>query len=201
MSEDIRTQQRWLIIGVAALALLLVLVIVALVRSVLPHDSRSQIGHRSPAASLTYCSPQDARLCVVSFDQVEGGDMRVSLQVPSVFYPEFRLVINRFGVESTYECKQATRISMGVICAGASQVPGETLQFKVISVRDGILLAEGKFQIIGISISTPEDLSTPTETPTGIPSAIPTDTPFPTEIVPTQAVPTLPTSYPDSSYP
>jgi hypothetical protein len=203
MSEDLRTQQRWLIIGVAALALLLILVIVALIRSLQTPEGHSQTGHRSPAAQLNYCGPQDARLCVVSFDQVEGGDMRVNLQVPSLFYPEFRLVINRFGVESSYECKEAKDISMGVICAGASQVPGEVLQFKIISIRDGKLLAEGKFQIIGISISTPEDMLTPTETPTGIPTEIATETPFPTPLLPTQAIstPTSPTSYPDSSYP
>jgi len=184
---------------VAALALLLILVVVALVRSLGPRDGHSQVGHRSPAAHLTYCSPQDAKLCVVSFNQVEGGDMQVNLQVPSLFYPEFRLVINRFGVENIYECKEAKGVSMGVTCTGASQVPGETLQFKIVSLRDNILLAEGKFQIIGISISTPEDMLTPTETPTGIPNAIPTDTPFPTSLPPTQAVstPTSPTSYPD----
>ena len=125
--------------------------------------------------------------------------MQVNLQAPGLFYPEFRLVINRFGVESTYQCKEAKGISMGVICAGVSQVPGEILQFKVISIRDGILLAEGKFQIIGISISTPEGLATPTGSSTGLPTEIATETPFPTPIPPTQAIatPTSPTSYPD----
>ena len=199
MPEDIRTQQRWLIVGVAALAVLLILIVVALVRSLQPRGGEGQIGHRSPAALLTYCGPQDTSLCVVSFNQVEGGDMQVNIQVPGLFYPEFRLVINRFGVESTYACKEAKNISMGVTCAGASQVPGETLQFKVISIRDGILLAEGKFPIIGISISTPESLATPTETPTGIPSLVPTETPFPSPVPPTQVIstPTSPTSYPD----
>jgi hypothetical protein len=204
MSEDIRTQQRWLIAGVATLVLLFILVIVALVRSVQPREGDAQVGHRFPAAQLAYCGPTDSRLCVVSFNQVEEGDMIVSLQVPRLFYPEFDLVINRFGVESTYECKEEKGISMGVTCAGASQVPGETLQFKVISRKDGLLLAEGKFQIIGIAISTPEDQATPTGTVTAFPTAIVTETPFPTPLPPTQSIATLtpPVSYPNpTSYP
>jgi hypothetical protein len=198
MSEDIHTQQRWLIGGIATLVVLFILVIVALVRSVQPQDRGAQIGHRSPAAPLTYCGPQDTRLCVVSFDQVEGGDMTVNLQVPRLFYPEFVLVINRFGVESAYECNETEGVSMGVTCSGPSQVPGETLQFKVISKVAGLLLAEGKFQIIGIAISTPAEPLTPTATATELPTETPTRTPIPTQVFST---PTPPTSYPDSSYP
>ena len=88
---------------------------------------------------------------------------------------------------------------MGVTCAGVSQVPGEILQFKVISIEDGVLLAEGKFQIIGIAISTPEDMLTPTETAT----PFQTETPILTPVLPTQGISTAtpPTSYPDDSYP
>jgi hypothetical protein len=212
MSEDIRSQQRWLIIGVAALVLLFILVIAALIRSIQPRGGDPHIGHRSPAARLAYCGPEDTRLCVVSFGQVEGGDMQVNLHLPDLFYPEFILVINRFGVESTYECKQAKGISMGVTCSGVSQVPGEILQFKIISINGGTLLAEGKFQIIGIAISTPEELLTPTPTPTatatatGTPIAGLTNTPSPTGTIttpgtPGSVTPTLPTSYPPPSYP
>jgi hypothetical protein len=210
MSEDIRTSQRRLIAGVAVLALLFILVVVALIRSIQPRGGDPHVGHRSPAAALAYCVPQDTKLCVVSFGQVEGGDMQVNFQIPRLFYPEFILVINRFGVETTYECKETKGVSMGVTCAGTSQVPGEILQFKVISIGDGTLLAEGKFPIIGIAIFTPEDLSTPTatatETPIGSGTENPFDlTPFPTEIFQTPAfsTPTFPsTSYPNpSSYP
>ena len=206
MSEDIRTQQRWLIAVVAILALVLILVIVALIRSIRPQDGDPRIGHRSPAARLAYCIPQDPNLCIVSFDQMEGGDMLVNFQVPRLFYPEFVLVINRFGVETPYECKEAKGISMGVTCAGASQVPGEILQFKVFSTKDGTLLAEGKFPIIGIAISTPEEILTPTgtafETPTGVTTETPAGlTPVPTQILPTTIVSTQEFSTPTSSSP
>ena len=95
--------------------------------------------------------------------------MLVNFQVPRPFYPEFVLVINRFGVETPYECKEAKGISMGVTCAGASQVPGEILQFKVFSTKDGTLLAEGKFPIIGIAISTPRKSSLPPGPPLRLP--------------------------------
>jgi hypothetical protein len=123
--------------------------------------------------------------------------MTVNLQVPRIFYPEFVLVINRFGVESPYKCKETEGVSMGVTCSGASQVPGETLQFKVISKENGLLLAEGKIQIIGIAISTPAEL-TPTATTTELPTETPMMTPGPTQIFST---PTAPTSYPNFSYP
>ncbi len=83
-------------------------------------------------------------------------------------------------------------------CSGAPQTPGEILQFKVIAQKDGRLMAEGKFAIIGIAISTPEDLST--ETPTASPTESPADlTPIPTMDITTPGFPTLtpPTSYPD----
>jgi hypothetical protein len=140
--------------------------------------------------------------------------MLVNFQLPTVIYPPFTLVINRYGVDSAYECTRTKGFLRGMTCSGAPQTPGEILQFKVIAKKDGTLIAEGKFPIIGIAISTPENLSTATETPTGGPTETPTAlTPSPTETFPTLETPTLetptpglptltpPTSYPDLSYP
>ena len=122
--------------------------------------------------------------------------MLVNFQLPSVIYPPFTLVINRFGVESAYKCARTKGFLRGMTCRGAPQTPGEILQFKVIAQKDGTLIAEGKFAIIGIAISTPEDLST--ETPTASPTGGPTElTPFPTEMTPGFPTPTPPTSYPN----
>ncbi len=200
MSADTRHQQRWLVTVVVLLVILLVVVVLGLIRSIpgRSSDPGPQIGHRSPAAKLTYCQPEDTRLCVVSFGQIEGGDMLVNFQLPSVIYPPFTLIINRYGVESTYKCTRTKGFLRGMTCSGAPQTPGEILQFKVIAQKDGRLIAEGKFLIIGIAISTPENTST--ETPTGSPTESPADlTPFPTETFPTPGFPTLspPTSYPD----
>lgn len=131
--------------------------------------------------------------------------MLVNFQLPAVIYPPFTLVINRYGVESTYECTRTKGFLGGMTCSGASQTPGEILQFKVIARKDGTLIAEGKFPIIGIAISTPEIIPTATETPTAGPTDL---TPFPTETFPTLESPTpnipkpgFPTLPPPTSYP
>lgn len=124
--------------------------------------------------------------------------MLVNFQLPSVIYPPFTLVINRFGVESPYQCARTKGFLRGMTCRGAPQTPGEILQFKVIAQKDGTLIAEGKFAIIGIAISTPEDLST--ETPTASPTeSTPGLNPLPGTETPTPGFPTLtpPTSYPN----
>ena len=195
MSADIRNQQRWLITVVALLVILLILVVIGLIRSIPGRGSSDpQLGHRSPAAKLAYCQPEDTQLCIVSFGQIEGGDMLVNFQLPSTIYPPFTLVINRYGVETAYECRRTKGFLGGVTCSGPSQVPGEILQFKVILLRDGTLIAEGKFAIIGIAIATPE--GTGTESPTEISTEI-----FPTDVISTPVPPTIypapPTSYPD----
>ena len=203
MSDDIRAQQRWLIAGVAILVLFLILIFGAIFRSVQNSHKPAQIGHRAPASHLGYCGPEleNDKLCIVSFGQIVDGNMLVNFQLPRILYPDFHLIINRYGVESPYECRRVEALSTLVTCAGASQVPGEPLQFKVISKRENILLAEGKVTIIGIALSTPEMLmsETPTLEVTGTPTETPTlpsgPTPSPTR------TPTPGTSYPNPSYP
>jgi hypothetical protein len=204
MSDDIHTQRRWLIAGVAILVVILLLVLFAIFRSVQPRDSRPLLGHRSPAARLAYCSPGDSGLCIVSFGQIVGGDMLVNFQIPRLAYPEFSLIINRYGVESVYQCKKVKGLSTGVTCTGPSQVPGEVLLFKVISTKDGGLLAAGSFSIIGIALSTPEGGPTDTETPLATePPATETEMPTMTAIplLPTVTPGTPTVSYPPPSYP
>lgn len=196
MSADLHNQQRRLFAGVAILVILLIVVLVAVFRSIQHPGADPQIGYRSPAARLSYCAPQDTRLCVLSFGQVIGGDMQIHFKIPRTLYPEFSLIINRFGVESIYECKGKKGTFNAVTCTGPSQVPGEVLQFKVISIKQGTLLAEGKFSIIGIALSTPEFFftDTPEPTPTVGPSETPTGT-LPTPSYPNPSYPN-PTSYP-----
>lgn len=190
MSEDIRNRQRWLIAGIVILTILFLVVIFAIVRSVQDRDSRPRLGHRSPPATLAYCAPGDTGLCVVSFGQVVGGDMLVNLQIPRPRYPNFNLVIDRYGVESTYQCNKVKGLATGVICKGASQVPGEVLLFKVVSKKGGSLLAAGRFAIIGIALSTPEGLATETQaSPAGTQATLETETPTMTAM-PLPATPT-----------
>lgn len=201
MSADIQNHQMRLFSGVAILAIVLLLALGVIFQSVQSLSPDPQIGHRSPAARLTYCAPDDPRLCVVSFSQLIDGNMQVHFKLPRTLYPEFTLVINRYGVESIYECERTEKRGISVACTGASQVPGEVLQFKVFSQKQGFLMAEGKFPIIGIALATPEFLGTET-TETIEPSAVPETTETPMELFPTPTVvsPTPP-SYPNPSYP
>jgi hypothetical protein len=199
MSIDIQTSRNRLIAGIAVLVILLLAAVIFLLSSIRQRAEAPPIGHRSPVASLDYCGPDDRKLCVVSFSQIVDGDMQVNIHTPRVFYPKFVLLINRFGVESTYECSKENPLSHNAECFGPPQIPGEVLQFKIVFKEQGTLVAEGKFAIIGVALSTPEisSTSTPeeliTETPTLSP-VLPNRTPIPTHTVPV-------TSYPNPSYP
>lgn len=199
MSIDIQTSRNRLIAGITVLVILLLAAVIFLLSSIRQRAEAPPIGHRSPVDSLDYCGPDDRNLCVVSFSQIVDGDMQVNIQTPRVFYPKFVLLINRFGVESTYECSKENSLSHNVECFGPPQIPGEILQFKIVFKEQGTLVAEGKFAIIGVALSTPEvsSTSTPEELITGTPTlspVLPNRTPMPTRTAPV-------TSYPNPSYP
>jgi hypothetical protein len=84
-------------------------------------------------------------------------------------------------------------------CVGASQAPGEILNFKIISKEQGALIAEGDFAIIGIALYTPEPASTATIPVTATATATPTAPQFHT-LTPVRTA--SPPSYPNpTSYP
>ncbi|HEX5836370.1 MAG TPA: hypothetical protein VFY26_00975 [Anaerolineales bacterium] len=205
MSIDVQASRNRLIAGIAILAILLLVAVIFLLSSIRQRTDTPRIGHRSPVAELDYCSPDDRKLCVVSFSQIVDGDMQVNIHTPRVFYPKFILLINRFGVESTYECSKENPLSHNAECFGPPQIPGEVLQFKIVFKEQGTLVAEGKFAIIGVALSTPEISSTLTpeelitETLTLLP-VLPNRTPMLTLTpMPTRTAPV--TSYPNPSYP
>jgi hypothetical protein len=196
MSSEIQTSRNRLIAGIAILAILLLIPIVALLLSLRPREPEPHIGRRSPVAELSYCGAEERVLCIVSFSQIVDGAMQVNLQTPRVFYPPIVLLIDRYGVESIYECHKPEPLSPQVVCDGPPQVPGEVLQFTVFFRDPGTVVAEGKFAIIGVALSTPEGLLTPTETATAAATPTPTARRTPT---PVRTAPA--TSYPNPSYP
>lgn len=209
MSSDYAAHRNRLIAGLAILVILLILVVYLLIRFIPEGNdqAQAQVGQRSPLSGLTYCGAEGDILCVVSFTQEVDGAMQVNFQTPHASFPEFILQIIHNGEESTYECEEVEGAPTSIHCTGASQVPGEILQFKVISKHRGTLLAEGKFAIIGIALVTPEILSTGTldgltGTPTGTATADSTlRTPTPTRGTPTPTATTPSPSYPNPSYP
>lgn len=210
MSSDYATHRNRWIAGLAILVVLVILVIYWLSTLLQQGRGQAQVGHHSIIPELAYCGSEQGTLCIVSFSQEVDGAMQVNFQTPRAFFPEFILTINNNGVESTYECESVEDAPTSMVCTGASQVPGQILQFKVISKHRGTLLAEGKFAIIGIALMTPEIISSGTlstgtfegtpGTPGGTATAISTfRTPTPTPGTPTPTV--LSPSYPNPSYP
>lgn len=205
---DTRINRNWLIIGLVIL-LAVATLIFSVIRLLSRRTDRPQLGHRSPVAALEYCGTDLNQLCIVSFSQVVDGDLQVNLQIPDFFYPDFILQIINNGQVSVYECQRGDDRFTTVICKGASQVPGQTLEFKVISKDSETVLAEGQFAIIGIALLTPAIEMTPTvETPTETLTPTPTKVPIFTPTTPTPATPgptfpayPNPTSYPNPSYP
>lgn len=201
MTSEMATSRNRLIAGLLILLVFFLLICYFLISSLFRKPEQPKIGSHSPVDTLTYCSEDQQGLCIVAFSQILDGDMQVNIQTPYTHYPEFVLTINRNGQESTYTCKPMENSAIGVVCTGASQAPGETLNFKIISKNLGTVLAEGNFPIIGIALITPESPSTETLQVTE------TVTVTETEIVPTYNTPTLvwtpsPPSFPNStSYP
>ncbi len=203
----IHINRNWLIIGLVILLAVATLVF-SILRLLSRRVDRPQLGHRTPIAELAYCGTDLNQLCIVSFTQSIDGSLQVNFQIPDFFYPDFILAINNNGQESTYACERGDNRFTTVICRGASQVPGQTLEFQAISKDSGTLLAEGSFAIIGIALVTPEAASTATVQSTETPTE--TETPTPTlplfktptaTLMPTVPAYPNPTSYPNPSYP
>lgn len=200
MSSGDRTHRNRLIAGLAILVVLLILVIYSLTTLFQRISGQAQVGRRSPLAELAYCGAEQDRLCIVSFTQEVDGAMQVNFQTPHAYFPEFILTISQNGTETTYECERVEDAPTSMHCTGAPQVPGQVLQFKVISKLRGILLAEGKFTIIGIALVTPEILYTATEEPTATPTETPSALPAFRTPIPVRTITPGP-SYPNPSYP
>ena len=185
MTSEISQSRNRLIAGLLILLVFFLLICYFLISFLFRKPEQPKIGSHSPVDTLTYCSEDQQRLCIVAFSQILDGDMQVNIQTPYTHFPEFVLTINRNGQESTYTCEPMENSAIGVVCTGASQAPGETLNFKIVSKSLGTLLAEGNFSIIGIALLTPGPTSTgtlsltETVTPEGTPPSYPNPTSYP----------------------
>lgn len=205
MAANYQIHRNRLIAGSAILVVLLVLVVYFLITLLPEGEEQAQVGQRSPLPQLTYCGAEQDVLCILSFTQEVDGALQVHFQMPREYFPLFTLIIDNNGQESIYDCKRVQDVPNQIYCSGAPQVPGQILQFKVISRNFG-MLAEGKFAIIGIALVTPEISSTTTAedatmTPDETQTAVaPSRTPTPVQGTPTPSTTPNP-SYPNPSYP
>jgi hypothetical protein len=158
---------------------------------------------------LGYCGADDARPCILSFSQVGDGKMQVDVLVPSSAFPDFYLTISREGQSYLYECEESEDSPTQIQCVGAEMFPGELLQFSLVAMKDERVLAEGRFTLIGLMLSTPVagalDTAIPTEPASGSPTPVFPRTPTPgtRTSTPTATLPSYPnpTSYPNPPYP
>lgn len=122
---------------------------------------QGQIGQREPLPSLGYCSSQQIRPCILSFNLTPDGDMLINILVRGTAKSFYVKIIHK-GSEYIYECKKASQYSTHVSCTGQPMPIGETFSFLIVSKEEDIILVEGSFSIVGLALATPEIAITPT---------------------------------------
>lgn len=165
MSNEEHVDRRRLSVGIALLAVLIVLCIFGanIVRN--EWESRQgQIGQREPLPGLGYCSSKQIRPCILSIDLRPGRGMSIDILVHASSQ-DFYLKIEHEGSEHIYECQKDKSYSIHIHCTGDDMPAGETMSFLLISSADNSTLAEGSFPIIGLALATPDIAITPTPIP------------------------------------
>jgi hypothetical protein len=197
-----------LIAGVTIAVVLIILIVYGLVQW---RGEQPRASQRSPLLEVAYCSSEEVRPCIVSFSLDSDGNMLVNILTPETSFPAFYLKIVHKDGESLYECQKVKNFPENVYCIGETMPVGEVLQFLLISKRDELLLAEGKFSIIGLALPTPEaedqltasvsPVSPTQEEPVETVTAIVTVTPTGPKSTPSPSYPNPPYPNPSTSYP
>ena len=199
-----------LIVGVAIFVIVAFITLCGLGVQWWRKNRQPQAHQRLPISDLVYCNSQNLKPCIVSFGLDADGKMLVNLLIPASPYPDFYLTITNTSATNKYKCQPVKDFPTNIYCTGSEMYPGETLQFTLFSTADNSVLAEGKFAIIGLLLSTPVGEITTTLPTTEVAGTIETPTPLLLEIltpIPTQPISISPTpteltpSYPNPSYP
>ena len=192
-----------LALGMSSSAFLIVLIIWGWMLFKEQQARQAHIGGRFPLQSLNYCSTNHVTPCVVSFSLDSNGNMIVNFLTTGAFYPDFYLKIKQDEDDHIYNCQKVSKFATNVYCTGTALPLGQIFQFSIFSIKEEVLLAEGNFSIIGLALGTPivavsSTLGTPLT-----PSEVPTlQTPTAAQLTPSAtSTPTLPPSYPGTSYP
>lgn len=155
-----------LIVGLVSLAVFVMLVVIGSVSLRLLRNSRqAEVHAREPVPSLRYCSSAQNRPCILSFTADSHENMVINIMKDGSSSPDFYLKIRQAKAESIYKCQRVQGFSTSFTCTGEKMPVGEALQFLIFSTKEGRLLAEGSFPIIGMAVATPEVYSTPTFIP------------------------------------
>jgi hypothetical protein len=174
--KEVYVNHNRLIVGLVIFAAVIILMIsgaVILLREW--NGGQAKVSQRVPIPSLRYCSSDQARPCILSFHLDSDGNMLINMLIERSS-PGFYVKINYPSGENIYQCRNTKGSSASVSCIGKAMPVGEVLQFLLISKKEDILLAEGRFPIIGLALATPEVATTPvSETPF---TPMPTDDSF-----------------------
>ena len=162
-------------------------------------DRSRHTGHKLVITELGYCGSGETRPCIVSFSQDGEGGMLVDILVPDSGFPNFYLTIYRETEGYLYECEEVEDLPNNVRCIGREMSPGELMQFTIAAEDDKRVLAEGRFAIIGLLLSTPIAAAIETPAVTEVPTEDVATPNFPRQATPVPS-PTLP-SYPNPGYP
>jgi hypothetical protein len=128
------------------------------------NSHQPETGRREPLPSLSYCSSNQLRPCVLSFSLDTHENLVINIltdrQATNVY-----LKVRQGQNENVYKCQSVEGFSSNLACSGKKLPPGEAFSFLVVSVKDDIPFAEGTFPIIGLAIATPNIFVTPTFIP------------------------------------
>lgn len=150
---------------IAAAALLVILAGISIFAASLLRSrwesKQGRVGHRIPLQGLSYCSSQQVRPCILSFNLNPQGGMLINVLVHGST-PDFYLRIRHATGEEMYYCEKAGLYSAYVLCTGKTMPIGQTMSFRLVSLEGDATLAEGSFPIIGMALATPDVYFTPT---------------------------------------
>ena len=191
-----------LILGISISALFIILTISGFAWFKEWQSRQVRVDQRFPLQRLSYCDSEQVMPCIVSFSLGPNGDMIVSFLTTGAFYPDFYLKIKQGETNHIYTCQKVSKFATSVYCSGAALPLGETFQFSILSLKEGVLLAEGGLSIIGLAIGTPVvAVLTQPEAATASPTGSLLQTPTLVRTTPTPPLSYPNTSYPNPSYP
>jgi len=182
-------RKEWIIAGIIVTALFAVGIYFLLHKQT---DNPEVAVSTLPVSTLTYCTDEQVKPCVVSFGIDEDNNMLVNILLPGLSFPDFYLNIIRGEITIPYECQRIVAAPNSANCIGENLPPGELLHLMLLSTENDSLLADGNLSIIGLAFPT-VGFAPPTETVT--PTVIP---PTATESISTATSTRAPTqpSYP-----
>jgi len=109
----------------------------------------------SSAAEATWCDKDASGLCVVSFGTDNSDRMIINFKLPTFDFPGFYVKgINR-DLANVYQCELDSADQNSVHCTGMRTPLGEVIFIEVYSTDSDVMIAQGRFVVSALLVSTP----------------------------------------------